>query len=383
MASIINASSTLGLISSADTSGVLQLQTANTAAVTIDASQNVGVGTASPTDTDGFGRVLDIRSASGGQVVIRDNDDTTKFARLAFDGGSTNAAYVGAEGSGTSVLFRAGAATRATLDSAGNLGLGVTPSAWATGLSLKAFQFSATGSVYNYSFSGNNFTAIADNTYLNSGGSGTYISTNTASQYRQTAGQHQWFSAPSGTAGNAISFTQAMSLFANGNWAVGTTTDSFSSGTGVFIRRASSTETYIGVNHSSGSASGADFIAFAYNGTQIGGVAQNGTTGVLYNITSDYRLKTVIGAVTGHGERIDALEPIEYEWKSDGSRTRGFLAHKFQEVYASSVSGEKDAVDADGNPVYQAMQASTPEVIADLVAEIQSLRQRLAVLEGK
>ena len=114
-------------------------------------------------------------------------------------------------------------------------------------------------------------------------------------------------------------------------------------------------------------------------GTTIGSITRVGTTNaVIYNTTSDYRLKTVIGAVTGHGARIDALEPIEYEWKVDGSQTRGFLAHKFQEVYAQSVTGTKDAVDADGNPEYQAMQASSAEVIADLVAEIQSLRKRLA-----
>jgi hypothetical protein len=112
-------------------------------------------------------------------------------------------------------------------------------------------------------------------------------------------------------------------------------------------------------------------------GTQTGYISTNGTITV-YNTTSDYRLKTVVGAITGHGERIDALEPIEYTWNSNGSHSRGFLAHKFQEVYADSVSGTKDAVDADGKPVYQAMQASTAEVIADLVAEIQSLRQRLA-----
>ena len=69
---------------------------------------------------------------------------------------------------------------------------------------------------------------------------------------------------------------------------------------------------------------------------------------------------------------------MEYEWKADGTRTRGFLAHKFQEVYPQSVTGAKDAVDADGNPVYQGMQAGSSEVIADLVAEIQSLRKRLA-----
>ena len=122
---------------------------------------------------------------------------------------------------------------------------------------------------------------------------------------------------------------------------------------------------------------------FAYNGGGIGSITQNGTTGVLYNIMSDARLKTVKGAVSGHGERIDALLPVEYEWKADGAKARGFLAHQFQEVYPSSVTGSKDAMDDEGKPVYQAMQASTTEVIADLVAELQSLRARLAVLEAK
>jgi hypothetical protein len=120
------------------------------------------------------------------------------------------------------------------------------------------------------------------------------------------------------------------------------------------------------------------------NDTIIGSVTRvGGTDAVIYNTTSDYRLKTVIGAVSGHGERIDALEPIEYTWTKNNYRTRGFLAHKFQEVYADSVNGTKDAVDAEGNPVYQAMQAGSTEVIADLVAEIQSLRKRVAALEVK
>jgi hypothetical protein len=57
------------------------------------------------------------------------------------------------------------------------------------------------------------------------------------------------------------------------------------------------------------------------------------------------------------------------------------LAHEFQAVYPNSVTGTKDAVDANGNPKYQGMQAGTAEVIADLVAEIQSLRVRVAQLE--
>lgn len=119
---------------------------------------------------------------------------------------------------------------------------------------------------------------------------------------------------------------------------------------------------------------------FAAN-TQTGTISSNGTT-TTYATTSDYRLKTVIGAVADAGQRIDALEPIEYDWNK-GGRTRGFLAHKFAEVYPNSVNGKKDAVDKDGKLVYQSMQASTPEVMADLIAEIQSLRKRIATLENK
>lgn len=137
------------------------------------------------------------------------------------------------------------------------------------------------------------------------------------------------------------------------------------------------------VSHSTSDGSGDTYAEYGYNGTKIGSISQNGTTGVLYNITSDYRLKTVLGPVTGAGARLDALNPIEYEWKSDGSRTRGFLAHEFQNVYPQSVSGEKDAVDENGAPVYQSMQASTSEVIADLVAEIKDLRRRVAELQSK
>ena len=129
----------------------------------------------------------------------------------------------------------------------------------------------------------------------------------------------------------------------------------------------------------------ARFIGFINSaGTVIGSIDRVTTThAVTYLTSSDYRLKTVIGAVANAGQRIDALQPVEYTWNDNGERARGFLAHQFQEVYASSVSGTKDAVDAEGKPVYQSMQASTSEVIADLVAELQSVRARLAALESK
>jgi hypothetical protein len=124
-----------------------------------------------------------------------------------------------------------------------------------------------------------------------------------------------------------------------------------------------------------------DLFLWFYNSGLVGSVSTNGSI-TLYNTTSDYRLKTVVGNISDAGTRLDALQPIEYDWNT-GGRTRGFLAHQFAKVYPNSVSGEKDAVDKEGKPVYQGMQASSSEVMADLIAEIQSLRKRVAQLESK
>lgn len=123
------------------------------------------------------------------------------------------------------------------------------------------------------------------------------------------------------------------------------------------------------------------YVAFKYNNTVTGTIDTTNGTNTNYNTSSDYRLKTLIAPVSNAGQRLDALKPIEFEWKVNNKRARGFFAHEFQEIYPDSVSGAKDAVDQEGNPMYQAMQASTAEVIADLVAEIQSLRLRVAALE--
>ena len=166
----------------------------------------------------------------------------------------------------------------------------------------------------------------------------------------------------------------------SGTLSIGSTSTTPYQNANCIVNRASTGSGYY--DHANLTASGTDYVGFGYNGGAIGSITQSGTTAVLYNTTSDYRLKNVVGPVSGSGARIDALQPIEYTWKSDGSITRGFLAHEFQEVYAKSVNGTKDAVDAEGNPVYQSMQAGSSEVIADLVAEIQSLRARLTALEA-
>jgi Chaperone of endosialidase len=170
---------------------------------------------------------------------------------------------------------------------------------------------------------------------------------------------------------------------------------------------------YSVANHISGTASGTAYAYFGLGGSAIGSITQNGTTGVLYNTTSDYRVKANPVPVLDSSTRIAALKPSKWTWKRDGTPGQGFIAHEFAEVYPSSVQGKKDemqeveyevtpavpeVLDADGKvitpaipavtakrtvPKYQSMMAASPEVMADIIAELQILRKRIAALEAK
>jgi len=124
MASTINGTSTGngGLISTGDDSGILNIQTNETTAITVDASQNVGIGTTSPTDTIGFGRCLDIRSSTGAGIYLRDSDDTTNDTFVI---GRDNADSYLNSASGNILFFNAGS-ERMRIDSSGNVMVGST-----------------------------------------------------------------------------------------------------------------------------------------------------------------------------------------------------------------------------------------------------------------
>jgi hypothetical protein len=128
--------------------------------------------------------------------------------------------YLGATDSATpSLVFsNTDGTARATLDYAGNLGLGVTPSAWGSG--TRAIEIGSGTALWNPGSSTN--TVLLTNAYHN-GTNYIYRDTAVATNYTSTAGQHQWFNAPSGTAGNAITFTQAMTLDSAGTLFVSTT----------------------------------------------------------------------------------------------------------------------------------------------------------------
>ena len=304
MASIINAATSGGLISTADTSGILQLQTASTTAVTVNASQNVGIGTSSPSYK------LDVVAASSSAIPARlkGNASGNNNTQLRFAGNNsgTDLWAVGTEVStsstGTAFDFYdlTASANRMRLDSAGNLGLGVTPSAWNT--SYKALQVGASAVLWS---TGTGGARLGVNYFLNSADSLRYISSNFATDYRQSNGEHQFFNAASGTAGNAITFTQAMTLDASGNLLVGTTSGSYTAGSRGNITVGGSTSAV---------------YALQVGGTAKGYTFHDGTDMTLANDANGY-----LRFNTNASERARITSGGDMEFKNSGGTSVSFI----------------------------------------------------------
>jgi hypothetical protein len=119
-------------------------------------------------------------------------------------------------------------------------------------------------------------------------------------------------------------------------------------------------------------------IAFINDNGIVGSISTNGSA-TTYNTSSDYRLKEITGPVVNSGSFIDALKPKVGTWKLDGSKFVGFIAQELNEVFPEAVS----AGDV-GDEIDKSMASCcTAELVPVLVAEIQSLRKRLAALESK
>jgi len=243
------------------------------------------------------------------------------------------------------------------LDSNGNLGIGTTSPAAST--------LTLTGK--NLYFSGANF-----------------VMWDTGGTYGINSDSSTRLSFYSGSA------TERMRLQSNGNLLIGTTTtnpaSSGLSGTeflnagGVRIS-ASASSSYFALTAASGTQ--ITFYTYSSGAIAAGTIACPTTTTTTYNSVSDHRLKSNVVPLTNSGAIIDALKPRSFTWNVDGSPSVGFIADEVQAVIPNAVTGTKDAVDEDGKPVYQMLDASTPEMMAYLIAEIQSLRARVAQLETK
>lgn len=199
--------------------GIVALFTNNTERMRITSAGDVGIGTTSP------GSLLHLNSAAGGGDVPR-----LRFTNAGTGTGATDGMFVGISNTSqldvwnfeaSDIRFATNSTERMRLDASGNLGLGVTPSAWGNGVSLQGSGWALSTTLGTDC--GAYYVNARQNGYGSINANCLYRTSASAGAYGIESSTHKWFTAPSGTAGNAISFTQAMTLDASGNLLVGAT----------------------------------------------------------------------------------------------------------------------------------------------------------------
>jgi hypothetical protein len=187
-------------------------------------STGLGIGTSSPGYKLDVNGVIHNNAAVFVSQGVQGNSSGFTFSGVGSNYGRIYEAANDRWALGYSASYGGASTEVLNWNSSGNLGLGVTPSAWG-GLYGAAIQVRG-GSILGYSTS---VFDISQNAYADNSGY-KYVTTGSASQYRQESGAHKFYTVGSGTAGDAITFTQAATLTANGNYLVGTTSENSGSG---------------------------------------------------------------------------------------------------------------------------------------------------------
>jgi hypothetical protein len=309
---------------------------------------NLGIGTSSPAqrlDVVSTGTTpLKLTGATACQINLNDGSQS---ANWGLGVGGVGITGIASPSTYPLVMYTNGV-ERLRLDSSGNLGLGVTPSAWAAAWKVLQVERSAFASVSSAG------TYVGYNWRNDSGDK--YIATAAATLYEQATGAHRWYNAPSGTAGNAISFTQAMTLDASGNLLVGTTTANWSTaGRGLVEINGSSSFLFGGkvggtqTAYFAGSSGGAEInvttnnpLIFSTNNTERARITSGGDVGI--GTTSPGAKLDVRGVIKGTNPG-NTIETV-VSYTGDAGVTGTLTNHPYV-FYANNA--ERARITAGGN----------------------------------
>jgi hypothetical protein len=354
-----------------------------TDAMTLDASGNFIVG---GTSTPNYKLCSYTASGNNGITIGNGSNTGSDFAVLDFNQASgqravlyTNNNNLTLNVNGGALIMQTGSTERARIDSAGNLGLGVTPSAWGSG--YKALQIGSQLCLYNTG----GYNAFGANFYVDSSGNPRYLQTDYATIYQQNrgAGIHAWFIAPSGTAGAAITFTQAMTLDASGNLLVGKTALDITT-VGAQLRPGGQITSTL-----AGSTSGTDTLNVYSTGAgdyrfyvDMAGTIH--ATSIVITAISDERLKENVRDIDTGLNAIMALKPRRFDWKEgkgqDKKNAAGFIAQEFETVFPECVGTSKAGEDGIEykNINHETLIPTLVKAMQEQQALIESLTKRLA-----
>lgn len=134
------------------------------------------------------------------------------------------------------------------------------------------------------------------------------------------------------------------------------------------------------INQVTSTSSTQDRVRFDVPAGRAGSIQTTGLT-TAYNTSSDYRLKENVLPMTGALEKIKALNPVTYTWKADKRIGQGFIAHELQALVPDCVSGKKDDIDDQGNPIYQGVDVSF--LVATIVKAIQEQQEQIDALRSE
>jgi hypothetical protein len=330
-------SGSAGLKTTAASDGSLALQTTTaggvaTTAVTIDTSQNVGVGTTSQNER----LRLNSSSAAQARMSISYADSTIAFFG-SYSGivGAGNATDVFLSSQNVLAFGSGGTSERMRLDASGNLGIGAT-------------SMSGSGNLY---LGTNGATIFYTNASSNLGIYTTQavpitFATNNTERARITS-DGTFLVGVTGSIANGANTAAGAEITKTYGW--------FANEDAIYFQRLSSDGTV---------------QRFVRGATQVGSISVTGSL-TNYNVTSDQRLKENIVDATPASALIDSLQVRQYDWKSDGSHQRyGFVAQELVTVAPEAVYQPADPDDM--------MAVDYSKLVPMLVKEIQSLRQRLA-----
>ena len=335
---------------------------------------------------------LTISSGGAATLSISGNTNSIKlttptnaptFNLISLNGSTIEGQYIGfvaGGGSNTNLFYQSGNAgshsfrtgngstytERMSITSGGNVGIGVTPSAWSA---FTALQLANGVHLATYT-SGVNILDLGINYYFD-GTNYKYVNTDSVSSLQMRSGEFRFNTAGSGTAGDNADIQEKMRLTNGGSLCINAT----SSGGG---------DPLFYVYNSDGGRCNAKFevsiatpgftsVIFRNPNGTVGSIAIN-TNSTSYNTTSDYRLKEDLKQINGL-EKVCAIKIYNYKWKSCNERMDGVLAHELNDIIPYAVTGKKDSEEMQG--------VDYSKLVPVLVKAIQELKAEIDILKAK